>query len=171
MTISSLSVRQTRTEIAAPTHFLTTDGISPSSTVGYSTAANTRSGMGLGTIATQAADAVNITGGTVSGTAVSQHTITYAASVDLDMAALTNSFRTISLTGNLTFTSSNRAAGRYVTIRLICDGSTRTLTFPVGWKFMGTKPTDIAASKTAMLTILFFDDNDTDAVCAYAVEA
>ena len=98
-------------------------------------------------------------------------TITYAANVDLDMAALTGLLRTITLTGVLTFTSSNRATGRSVTIRLIGDASSRALTFPAGWKFLGTKPTALAASKVAVLSLTFFGTADTDCVAAYGVEA
>ena len=98
-------------------------------------------------------------------------TITYAASVDLDMAALTGKYRTISLTGNLTFTTSNRAAGRQVTLRLLADGSARTLTFPAGWRFLGTKPTEIAASKVGVLSLMFFGTADSDCVAAWGVEA
>jgi hypothetical protein len=99
------------------------------------------------------------------------NTIAYAGTVNLDMATLIGVFRTISLTGNLTFTTSNRATGRSVTLRLISDASTRTLTFPAGWKFMGTRPANIAANKVGMLTVLFFGTADTDAVAAWGVEA
>jgi hypothetical protein len=97
--------------------------------------------------------------------------ITYAASVTLDMSALAGGYRTISLTGNLTFTTSNRASGRQVTIRLICDATQRTLTFPAGWVFLGVKPSAIAASKTAVLSLTFFGTADTDCVAAYGVQA
>jgi hypothetical protein len=99
------------------------------------------------------------------------NTITYAATVDLDMSALNGAYRTISLTGNLTLTTSNRAAGRSVVLRLICDATTRTLTFPTDWKFVGTKPANIAASKTAILSLSFFGTADTDGVAAYAVQS
>jgi hypothetical protein len=98
-------------------------------------------------------------------------TITYASSVALDMSSLNGKFRTISLTDNLELTTSNRATGRGVTLRLIADSTTRTLTFPAGWKFMGAKPANIAASKVGMLTVLFFGTADTDAVAAWGVEA
>jgi len=98
-------------------------------------------------------------------------TITYAATVDLDLAALAGGYRTISLTGALTFTTSNRASGRQVTIRLICDSTARALTFPAGWTFLGTKPSTIAASKTAVLSLTFFGTADSDCVAAYGVQA
>jgi hypothetical protein len=99
------------------------------------------------------------------------NTITYAATVDLDMSALNGTYRTISLLGNLTLTTSNRAAGRSVVLRLICDATQRTLTFPAGWVFVGTKPANIAASKTAVLSLSFFGTADTDGVAAYAVQS
>jgi len=98
-------------------------------------------------------------------------TITYAATVDLDLAALAGGYRTISLTGALTFTTSNRASGRQVTIRLICDSTARALTFPAGWVFVGTKPSTIAASKTAVLSLTYFGTADSDCVAAYGVQA
>lgn len=98
-------------------------------------------------------------------------TIAYGATADLNMAALVGGYQTISLTGNITFTTSNRASGRTVTIRLICDATQRSLTFPAGWVFIGTKPSNIAASKTAVLSLSFFGTADTDCVAAYGVQA
>jgi hypothetical protein len=103
-------------------------------------------------------------------TTFSAGTITYAATTNLDMAAHAGTYKTISLTGDLTFTTSNRASGRTVTLRLICDATQRTLTFPAGWVFVGTKPSNIAASKTAVLSLTFFGTADTDCVAAYGVQ-
>jgi len=103
--------------------------------------------------------------------ALSYAAITYAADIELDLAALDGQVRTISLTGNLSLTSINRAAGRRVVLRLICDGTQRTLTFPNGWVFVGTKPANIAASKTAVLSVTWFGTATTDAVAAYAVQS
>jgi hypothetical protein len=97
--------------------------------------------------------------------------ITYGATVDLSMLALDGTFKTISLTGNLTFTTSNRANGRTVTIRLVCDSTQRTLTFPTDWKFVGSKPADIAASKVAVLSLTFFGTGDADCIAAYGVQS
>jgi hypothetical protein len=107
----------------------------------------------------------------VLGSTADTNTIAYTASVNLDMASLTGTYRTISLTGDLTLTSSNRAAGRQVVLRLLADGSTRTLTFPSGWVFLGTKPSDIAADKTGVLSLIFFGTADTDCVASWGVEA
>ena len=105
------------------------------------------------------------------GSSFTAGTITYGATVDLDMAALAGGYRTISLTGALTFTTSNRASGRTVTLRLLCDSTARALTFPAGWVFLGVKPSTIAASKTAILSLTFFGTADADCVAAYGVQS
>jgi len=102
--------------------------------------------------------------------ATSYAAITYAASVALDLSALDGQYRTISLTGDLTFTTSNLATGRTVVIRIIADASQRTLTFPTDWKFLGTKPANIAASKTGVLSLTFFGTADSDCVAAWGVQ-
>lgn len=98
-------------------------------------------------------------------------TITYGSTVDLDMAALDGGYRTISLAGPLGFTTSNRASGRTATLRLVCDATGRALTFPAGWVFIGTKPSTIAASKTAVLSLTYFGTADSDCVAAYGVQS
>jgi hypothetical protein len=93
----------------------------------------------------------------------------YAATVNLDMGALAGLYRTLTLTGNVTFTTSNRAVGRAVVVRLLSGASERTLNFPAGWVFLGAVPTTLAANKTAVLSVTFFGTADTDAVVDYGV--
>ena len=87
----------------------------------------------------------------------------------LDFSA--NELQTISISANTTFTTSNlsTAVGKSKTIKITTDGTLRTLTFPA-WKFVGTKPTDQAASKVGILTLTSFGTTDADCVAAYAVE-
>jgi hypothetical protein len=94
----------------------------------------------------------------------------YAATVNLDMGALAGLYLTLTLTGNVTFTTSNRAVGRAVVVRLLSGASARTLNFPSGWVFLGSVPTTLAANKTAVISVTFFGSADTDAVVAYAVQ-
>jgi len=94
-------------------------------------------------------------------------TVTYAGTTNLDLDS--NGYQTVTLAGNITFTTSNRAAGRSLTLRIIGDGSIRNLTFPA-WVFMGAAPTTLAAGKTALLTIESFGTADADIVASYAVE-
>lgn len=94
-------------------------------------------------------------------------TLTYAASVALDFNAA--GLQSVSLTGNVTFTTANRTAGRSLAVRIVADGSSRTFVFPA-WKFVGAAaPASIAASKTAVLSLTCFGAADTDIIAAYAV--
>jgi len=74
------------------------------------------------------------------------------------------------LTGNITYTASNYAAGRSITVRVPNGATQRTLTFPTDWKFVGTKPANIAASKTGILTVTSFGTTEADCVAAWAVQ-
>ena len=108
------------------------------------------------------------------------HTGTQAASTvsDFDTEVANNSAVTAntakisySTAASTTFTTTNRASGLSKTIRIITDGTTRSLAFPSDWKFVGTKPTEQAASKTGILTVTNFGTTDAYIVAAYAVEA
>jgi hypothetical protein len=107
---------------------------------------------------------------TVSSSQVTSSTLTYTATTNLDLSVLSGTHQTLSLTGGVTFTTSNLAAGRSVVVRILCDGTPRSLGFP-SWKFVGlTGPTGIAASKTGILSLSSFGTGDTNCVAAYAVE-
>jgi hypothetical protein len=81
-----------------------------------------------------------------------------------------NDLQTISITSDTTFTGSNYSSGSSKTVKITTDGTDRNLTFPVNWKFVGTKPTSQVASKTGILTMTCFGTSESDVVCAYAVE-
>jgi hypothetical protein len=90
--------------------------------------------------------------------------------VNLDFS--TDGYKTqAALTGNITYTASNYAAGRSVTIRVINGATLRTLTFPSGWVFLGTKPANIASSKVGVLTITSFGTTEANCVAAWSVQA
>lgn len=72
-----------------------------------------------------------------------------SGTVNLDFAALHNTVQRIAATGNLTFTTSNRAAGvaRNVQLRIANGASPITLTWPAAWvEFGETLPTSLAAN-------------------------
>ncbi len=97
-----------------------------------------------------------------------QTALTYAATTDIDLTVV--GVRTLSLTGNVTFTTSNRAAGRRASLKIAADSSTRTFTFPA-WVFVGAAaPANIAANKVARLTLEAYGTADTDIIAAYAVQ-
>lgn len=95
-------------------------------------------------------------------------TLTYAASVELDFG--TSEDKTINLSGDVVFTTADLGEARAVSIRVIADGSTRNLSFPAGWTFLGTAPADIAAGKTGILSLKSYGTTDSDVVAAWGVE-
>lgn len=93
-----------------------------------------------------------------------------SGTVNLDMASVHGTIQTVTLSGNATFTTSNRAAGREVTLVLAAGGSSRTLTWP-SWLAVGAAlPTSLASGKTLVVTVTFVDTTDVAAVAAAAVQ-
>ena len=68
----------------------------------------------------------------------------------------------MTLTGNITFTTANLAAGRNLELSLTGGGSTYTLTWPAGWTAFGAAlPTSLAAG--ARLIVSLYSNSTTDA--------
>lgn len=136
-------------------------------------AAAQRTALGLGSIATQAANAVALTGGAV-GVDVYQannDAITYGASIQLEFATTAKTTQTITLTGDLTLTTANLASGRCKFLRLVGHTSEVDLAFPAGWKFVNSAaPSTLAANKVALLFLLAFGTTDAAVVASYAVQ-
>ena len=123
------------------------------------------------------ANSLPLAGGTLTGELILNHRIrsqrwtnqisalTYAGTTDLDFDGY--GVRTLSLTGDVTFTTSNKAQGRLLKIHLSCDGTPRNFTFP-SWIWFQTPPTAIAASKKGLLTLeCAYGANDTDITACY----
>ena len=99
-----------------------------------------------------------------------QEGMVYAATLNLNFASF--GFKVIDLTGNLSLTTSNMQNGRNLIVRFKCDASVRTLTFPAGWRWIGsTAPANIAANRVAMLWLWCFGPGDGDAIARSLVEA
>jgi len=95
-------------------------------------------------------------------------TLTWASSLAISFS---NSDQTVTLTGNTTFTTSNLSAAAPVLLRIVCDSTGRTLTFPSGWTWVGgSAPSAIAASKIGLLSLVSYSTTDTSVVAAYAVQ-
>lgn len=93
-----------------------------------------------------------------------------SGTVNLDMAAVHGTIQTIAASGTITFTTSNRAAGREVTLIISAGGSSRTLTWP-SWIAVGAAlPTTLASGKTLVATVTFVDTTDAAAVATAAVQ-
>ena len=90
--------------------------------------------------------------------------------IDLDFS--TGELTTMpAMTGNVTFTASNYAAGRTKTIRIIGGASAYTFTFPAGWKFLGAAaPASLAIGKYAVLTLTSISTTEAEVVAAYSVQ-
>lgn len=84
---------------------------------------------------------------------------------------LTNQcYQTVALTNNATLASTNRAAGRGITLKLLASGADRSLVFPA-WVFIGSAPsTNISSGKIGLLSVQFFGTNETDGVAAFSVQ-
>lgn len=96
-------------------------------------------------------------------------TLETTGTVEIDFSEST--YRTqAALTGNITYTGNNYLNGRSVTIRVINGTTERALIFPAAWRFLGDKPTNIAANKIGVLTLASFGSTESDVVAAWAVE-
>src|SRR5437588_3596940 len=110
-----------------------TPTISQSSTAGYTALLinSTESSLGSGTNLLQdwqvggASKASLDNAGRLSilNLAVGQASLAYAATVNIDFNGA--AVQTLSLTGNVTFTTSNRGAGKSVTVEIVCDSTQR----------------------------------------------
>lgn len=97
-----------------------------------------------------------------------QSALTYAGTTDVPLNSATT--LTLALTGNVTLTTSARAAGRRIAVVIAADASIRTLTFPA-WKFLGgVAPTVIAASKTGLLELFSTGTTDAAILARWTVE-
>lgn len=127
-------------------------------------ASTARTVLGLGTAAQSATTDFAPATRTV-GTGLST-----SGTVDLDMAALHGTIQTITATGTITFTTSNRAAGREVTLVIAAGGSSRTLAWP-SWLAVGeAMPTSLASGKTLVASVTFTDTTDAAAIAATSAQ-
>jgi len=151
-----------------------------------------------GTISTLTAStlASNLTGGTYSGslnaTTGTVQTLTSSTATISEIATSKNfainvgtlsttsgtqgldftsqGYLTHSITGNITYTATNYSEGKSLSVRITSDGTARNLAFPTNWVFVGAKPTSIAASKNAVLSVTSFGTTEANTVAAYAVQ-
>lgn len=123
---------------------------------------------GAGMTVTNASGAI-----TLAQSTYALSTITYASSLVLDFSDL-NDLKTVALTGNVTLSTSNRAAGYSYLLRIVGDGSSRTITVSSSWKFVGQQPTantfTLGANKTAVLNLLCFGTAETDVLASYSAQ-
>ena len=91
------------------------------------------------------------------------------ASTALDFAG--DEFQNMSISANTTFTASNYAIGKSKTVIITTDSTARTLAFPSGWTFLNSsEPSDQAASKTGVLSLVCTTAIESGVLATYAVE-
>lgn len=101
-------------------------------------------------------------GTTIDRLTVVQETLTYGATVDIPFTSKGDQL--LALTGDVTFTTSGKAAGRRVKLKILADGTTRNFVFPA-WIWVGAvAPASLVANKTAWLDLVCYGAADTDVV-------
>lgn len=126
---------------------------------------------------------INITANSINASSYSGITSSLTATVgvglgttgtvNLDMSLLSGTYQTINMSGDITFTTSNRGTGKGTTIRLVPNAAgiaTRNITFPAGWKFVGVASTTVLPNKVGVLTILYFGSAETDCLATIITE-
>lgn len=73
-------------------------------------------------------------------------------------------------TDTITFSGINYIPGSKRTIRIISGTSERTLNFPTGWVFVGSKPSSILSSKTGMLMLTSFGSTESNCVAHWIAQ-
>lgn len=75
------------------------------------------------------------------------------------------------IVGHLTFTTLNKNTGRTKTVKIKNNSSVaRIFTFPSEWVFIGRKPSELAAGKVGVLSLMCFGTGENDVVASYAAE-
>lgn len=120
-----------------------------------------------GTVTTASVD---VAGNNIDNVQNVIHDVSAMSGTQIDF--LNDQVQTMSFSASLTLSATNNSAtGRSKTLKMTnTSGSTQTLNFPSGWTFVGTKPTDQAGGKTAILTVTCFGSGDANIVAGYAVE-
>lgn len=162
-TFTGIPIAPTATAGANTTQIATTEFVK-SSVDGI-----TKSSLGLGNVTNESKETMFSSPTFTGQVAYTPSTLATTGTVNIDFSG--DAIRTQGdLTGAITYTGSNYGAGRTVTIRVKNGGTLRTLAFPAGWRFLGAKPANIAASKVGVLTVTSFSTDEADCVAAWAVE-
>ena len=98
-------------------------------------------------------------------------TLTYSSTMTLDFNS--TSVGILSLAGNVSFTSptTNKDQGKSKVVYIKSDSTSRTLSFPSSWIFLGVAPLTIPANKTGVLSLVCLGTQEGDVVAAYSSQA
>lgn len=110
----------------------------------------------------------------VSGVVTATNYKTSVTTAGSDTVALnfstTDGLVTRTATGTITFTGAGYAAGSTITARVIAGAASRTLAFPAGWIFVGSKPSTLAANKSGILTVTSFGTTEADCIASWVAQ-
>ena len=99
------------------------------------------------------------------------NTLTTGGAITIDTDPILPIYNSVTLNAAATFSTTNLGVGRSASIRVVCDGTTRALTFPGTWTWMGTSPpASLAANDVGWLSIIAFGATDADVVAAWIFE-
>lgn len=82
-------------------------------------------------------------------------------------------YRNLLLSGNVVFAAQYHFPGQSISVRIrnLSGVSSRNLSFPTSWIFLGAgRPTTIGPSKTGILSITSFATSDADVVAVWSVQ-
>ena len=98
-----------------------------------------------------------------------QYSVGAMSGVDFDFDS-TDAIQTLSISGNTTFTGSNYAAGKSITLLLLLMALLEIWLFRQVWIFEGRKADRSSSFKSGVLTLLCTGTTEASVRCAYAVE-
>lgn len=75
------------------------------------------------------------------------------------------------VTGNIEFSVFAYQTGAERTIRLVGDATARDLTFPAGWRFLGSEPSQLGVNEVGVLNLRCFGSNEANCVAQWGVSA
>jgi|GEM_PF-4834260 len=93
--------------------------------------------------------------------------------ITIDTDPIKPIYNSVTLNGNATFSTTGLGNGRGASVRVQCDGTTRTLNWPAGWTWLGseaTGPSSLAAGDVGYLSIVAFGGLNSDVVAAWSYE-
>ena len=96
--------------------------------------------------------------------------LTYDASPTLDFHDGVS--QTMTISGAIALDTTNRGSGKFLTLRVVDNGSGQNITYASGWKWLSDSgPSTIAASKTGILSLTCYGTAESDIVAVWAVES
>jgi hypothetical protein len=95
--------------------------------------------------------------------------VNYTSTMSIDFNA--SLFHSSSISSSVYLTGSNLGAVKMASIKIFASGSNCEVYYPSSWTWLGTAPSVITASKTAVISLTSYGTTDSQIVGAYATQA